>query len=67
MLLKIIITGIKTSNAIGIVMQSKGDVYNNISRYIMRGLMSLNLYPMLINDQVYLDDGQHDVFSCELW
>ena len=49
--------GHKTSNAVGMIMLSKGDVYSNISRNITRGLAKLNLYPILISDQVYLDDA----------
>jgi DNA-binding LacI/PurR family transcriptional regulator len=49
--------GNKTSNAVGMVMLSKGDVYNKISHDITRGFTNLNLYPILINDQVCLQDS----------
>lgn len=48
-------TGLKTSNAVGMIMFSKGDVYSNINRNITHGFAGLNLYPILINDQLCLD------------
>ncbi len=48
--------GHKTSNAVGMVMLSKGDVYSDINLNIIRELASLSFYPILINDQVFLDD-----------
>ena len=50
-------TGHKTSNAVGMIMFSKGDVYSNINRDITRKFAKLNLYPILINDQVFLNDA----------
>ena len=49
--------GSKTSNAVGMVMFSKGDVYSNINRNITHGFAGLNLYPILINDQLCLDEA----------
>ena len=45
----------KTSNAVGMIMFSKGDVYSDINRNISSGFAGLNLYPILISDQVCLD------------
>ena len=49
--------GSKTSNAVGMIMLSKGDVYSDINRNITRELASLNLYPILINEQVLSDNA----------
>jgi DNA-binding LacI/PurR family transcriptional regulator len=49
------LNGSKTSNAVGMIMLSKGDVYSNINRSITRGFADLNLYPILISDQLCLD------------
>jgi len=40
------------SNAVGMVMFSKGDVYGNICLKISQGLMCRKLYPVLINENV---------------
>jgi len=50
-------SGHKTSNAVGMIMFSKGDVYSDINRNITRKFASLNLYPILISDQVFLNDS----------
>ncbi len=56
----------KTSNAVGMIMLSKGDVYSNISRHITREFTSLNLYPILINNQVYLDNASVKSFMMSI-
>ena len=43
------------SNAVAMVMLSKGDLYSNISREISKGLERRNLYPVLINEHVIND------------
>ena len=43
------------SNAVGMVMFSKGDVYGNICLKISQGLMRRKLYPVLINENVVED------------
>lgn len=48
--------GQKTSNAVGMVMLSKGDVYSEISRNIARGFSRHKLFPVLINGDVIYDD-----------
>lgn len=50
-------SGHKTSNAVGMIMLSKGDVYSDINRNITSGFASLNLYPIHINNQLFLDDA----------
>ena len=47
--------GHKTSNAVGMIMFSKGDVYSKINRSITRRFTNLNLYPVLISDQVFMN------------
>jgi DNA-binding LacI/PurR family transcriptional regulator len=49
--------GHKTSNAVGMIMFSKGDVYSKINRSITRRFTDLNLYPILISDQVFLNSS----------
>jgi DNA-binding LacI/PurR family transcriptional regulator len=49
--------GHRTSNAVGMIMYSKGDVYSNINRNITRKFTTRNLYPILISDQVFPDDA----------
>ena len=49
------VKGKLVSNAVAMVMLSKGDVYSNISLEISRGLELRNLYPILINENVVSD------------
>ena len=52
-------TGRNVSNAVAMVMLSKGDVYSKISLEISKGLGLRKLYPILINEHVITD--QHCV------
>jgi DNA-binding LacI/PurR family transcriptional regulator len=47
--------GTQTSNAVGMVMFSKGDVYSDMTRVITKRFMEHNLYPILINEQIFYD------------
>ncbi|NOY74443.1 MAG: GntR family transcriptional regulator, partial [Kiritimatiellaeota bacterium] len=49
--------GRKTSNAVGMVMLSKGDVHSEISRNIAKGFTKHKLFPVLINSDVIFDDS----------
>ena len=46
------VKGKVVSNAVAMVMLSKGDVYSNISLEISKGLELRKLYPVLINENV---------------
>ena len=46
------VKGKSVTNAVAMVMLSKGDVYSNISLEISKGLESRKLYPVLINEHV---------------
>ena len=48
--------GHKTSNAVGMVMLSKGDNYSDINRNIAKGLSKHKLFPVLINNDVIFDN-----------
>jgi DNA-binding LacI/PurR family transcriptional regulator len=54
--------GRSTSNAVGMIMFSKGDVYSNINRAITRRMAELNLYPVLISDHLFLNDKSVKAF-----
>ncbi len=54
--------GRKTSNAVGMVMLSKGDVYRDISRNIARGFSKHKLFPVLINGDLIYDDTSVTTF-----
>ncbi len=49
--------GHRASNAVGMVMLSKGDVYSEISRNIAKGFIRYKLFPVLINGDVIFDDS----------
>ena len=48
--------GKSVTNAVAMVMLSKGDVYSNISLEISKGLELRKLYPVLINENVIFDE-----------
>ena len=50
------VKGKSVTNAVAMVMLSKGDLYSNISREISKGLERRNLYPVLINEHVINDE-----------
>lgn len=54
--------GNKTSNAVGMIMLSKGDVYSEISRNITRGFTKHKLFPVLINGDVVSDSSSVVIF-----
>ena len=47
--------GKTVSNAVGMVMLSKGDVYGDLNLKISQGLMRSKLYPVLINESIVID------------
>lgn len=52
----IVIKDIKaTTNTVGMVMLSEGDVYSDIARNIAKGFKEYNLIPNLINNNIVLD------------
>lgn len=48
--------GHKTSNAVGMVMLSKGDIYSDINRNIAKELSKHRMFPILINNDVIFDN-----------
>ena len=48
--------GKSVTNAVAMVMLSKGDVYSNISLEISKGLAARKLFPLLINENVIFDE-----------
>jgi DNA-binding LacI/PurR family transcriptional regulator len=54
--IKEIVKDKNVSNAVAMLMFSKGDVYSNISRKISKCLGARKLYPVLINDNVISDE-----------
>lgn len=53
----------KTSNAVALVIQSKGDVYANIARHIAHKLVQHKLYPVLISDSVIHNSDHNGIAS----
>ncbi len=47
--------GVISTNAVGMVMMNKGDVYSNIARNIAKGFRENKLFPVVINSDVILD------------